>query len=401
MKRLVANESVRVIALLALLIGAKAMLLGYGGIVTPLSWPTGAARSWTNNAFETISSRELNREAREALTAGYYEGLMNEGSRLSGMNRLVNDSRVPQFQDNSQPDRRETHDFLFYELIPNSDIPDYRDKRARYRLKTNSAGFADREYSVEKPAGVRRIAMMGDSVARGQGAPFGEAFESLLERALDARVKASSGPGGGVEILNFSVGSYNITQQMEIARTRAATYHPDAYVYCLSPLSVYRQWARHLALVMNQGIDLKYDYLRQLVKESGVKVNDSMGVFDSKMARFRLPTIRWALAEMQAHARREGASMLVLLVPDVSYGSQMSESFLGIHEILRDLEQPYVPLIDAFDNAGDLTPYRVADSDRHPNAEGHKRLFDRLYQQLESNPSLMATLLGAGSNASH
>jgi hypothetical protein len=395
MKRALGNEAVRILLVLVVLIGAKAMLLGYGGVVKPTRWPTGAAREWSNNLLETISSRELNKEAREALTAGYYEGLLNEGSRISGMNGLVNDRRVPKFQDNSQPDRRETHDFLFYELIPNSDIADYRDERARYRLKTNSAGFADVEYTLDKPAGVRRIAMMGDSITRGQGAPFGETFEALLERTLDARVKAAGAGPSGVEILNFSVGSYNITQLMEIARTRAVTYHPDVYVYCLSPLSVYRAWARHLALVMNEGIDLKYDYLRQLVKDSGVKPNDSMGVFDAKMARFRLPTIRWALTEMQAQARQENATMLVLLVPDVNYGSQNSESFLGIPEILRDLGIPSVSLIDSFNGLGDLTPYRVADADRHPNREGHKRLYDELYRRLEADPSLMAALIGA------
>jgi hypothetical protein len=401
MKRVVGNEAIRLVVLLLVLIGTKAVLLGYPGVMKPLSWPTGSVRAWSNNLFETVSSRELNKEAREEMTAGYYEGLLNEGSRLSGMNRLVTDTRVPKFQDNSQPDRRETHDFLFYELIPNSDIADYRDARARYRLKTNSAGFADREYTLEKPAGVRRIAMMGDSITRGQGAPFGETFEALLERTLDARVKASGGSPAGVEILNFAVGSYNITQLMEISRTRAVTYHPDVYVYALSPLSVYRSWARHLALVMNEGIDLKYDYLRQLVKDSGVKKNDSMGVFDAKMSRFRLPAIRWTLAEMQKQARGEGARMMVLLVPDVSYSSQNAESFLGIPQMLRELDIPSISLIDSFNELGDLSPYRVAEADRHPNREGHKRLFDELYRQLDADPALMATLIGAPANASH
>jgi hypothetical protein len=399
MKSLLRNEAARLIAVLLILIGAKALLLGYRDVVKPLPWPTGPVRAWSNNVLETISSRELNREAREALTAGYYEGLLNEGSRLSGMNRLVNDQRVPKFADNSQPDRREIREFLFYELIPNSDIADYRDDRARYRLKTNSAGFADREYTLEKPAGVRRIAVMGDSITRGQGAPFQGTFEALLEEALDARVKASPG-GGGVEILNFAVGSYNITQQMEMARMRATAYRPDTYVYCLSPLSVYRSWSRHIALVMNAGIDLKYDYLRQVVKESGVQVNDPMSVFDSKMSRFRLPTIRWALTEMQALARSQGASMLVLLVPDVGASAQVHESFLGIPEILRDLKVPTISLIDTFDGLDDPLPFKVGDNDRHPNAAGHKRLFEKIYRELEADPALMATMLGSPSNAS-
>ena len=382
------------VILLVLLIVSRVAVQGYRDAVPPLPWPNGAAREWLASVFETIASRELNKEGREALTAGYYEGLMNEGSRLSGMNRFVTDNRVPTFQDNAQPDRRETHDFLFYELIPNSDIADYRDARARYRLKTNSAGFADREYTLEKPARVRRLAVMGDSVTRGQGAPFGGTFEALLERALDDREKREFGADTGVEILNFAVGSYNITQQMEMARTRAVRYSPDVYVYCLSPLSVYRSWARHLALMMNAGIDLKYDYLRKLVKDADVGVNEPMGVFDSKMAKFRLATIRWTLQEMKAHARDNDAEMLVLLVPDVGRPAQMTEAFLGIHEILRELEVSFVPLTDTFADVPNLAPYKVADNDRHPNAEGHRLLFQRLYERLEQDADLRRLVLG-------
>jgi len=391
---LLRSEPGRLMVVAVLLIAAKVALLGYRSRVDPLPWPTGQVRLVANDLIGKMSSRELNREAREELTAGYYEGLINEGSRLSGLNRLATGDRVPTFRDNAQPDRRETHDFLFYELIPNSDVADYRDDRARYRLKTNSLGFADREYTVEKPVGVRRVAVMGDSVTRGQGAPFGGTFEALLERELDARAKARPGGADGVEILNFAVGSYNITQQMEMARTRVERFEPDVYVYCLSTLSVYGRWWRHLSLVINEGIDLKYDYLRKMVADADVRVNDPVGVFGAKMARFRLPAMRWALSEMQAHAASRNAKMLVLLVPTVTTPAAMKENFLGVPEILRDLGIPYVSLLDTFEGVSSLPPYRVADNDHHPNAAGHQRLFEQLLKGLDSDPALMRIVAG-------
>jgi lysophospholipase L1-like esterase len=393
LKPILRNEAARIVALLIALIGAKAVLLGYADVVTPLPWPTGSVREWSDNFVRTLSSRDLNKEAREELTAGYYEGLINEGSRLSGMNRLLSDRRVARFEDNAAPDRRKTGDFLFYELIPNADIQDYSDERAKYRLRTNSAGFADREYPIDKPAGIRRIAVMGDSITRGQGAPFGGTFEALLEGALNERVKASG--GAGVEILNFAVGSYNITQQMEMARTRAVAYKPDVYVYCLSPLSVYRSWARHLALVVNAGIDLKYDYLRKIVKEAGVGIEEPRSVFDAKMARFRLPTLRWALSEMHAHSQREGAAMFVVLVPTVGDEDQMSGSFVGVDDILQELGVPFVSLLDTFEGLSEPNAYRVGENDHHPNADGHKRLFEQLQNKLDADPKLLASLVGA------
>jgi lysophospholipase L1-like esterase len=385
------GDALRVMAVIVALLALKTGLLGYGSLVKPMAWPTGETRRSLDNLVETLSSRDLNKEAREALTAGYYEGLLNEGSRISGMNQLLADSRVADARDNLQPDRRQIKDFLLYELIPNSDIADYRDERARYRLKTNSAGFSDGEYSLEKPEGVRRIALMGDSITRGQGAPFGGNFESLLEQQLN---ESNQGAWPKIEILNFSVGSYNMTQQLDIASTRARAYRPDAYVYGLSPLSVYRRWGRHISMLMSEGIDLKYEYLKSLVKKADLRADDPVGVFDAKIAKFRLDTIRWTLSEMKALASREQASILILLVPDVARSPKVSEDFLGVPEILRDLDIPYVPLVDAFDEATDLGPLMVAENDKHPNAEGHRLLHRLLIERLRADPEKMAVFVG-------
>jgi hypothetical protein len=230
------REALLVIAVLLALGALKLWVVGHAGVLAPADWPRGTLRMWLDRVVATVSSRELNKEAREALTAGYYEGLLNEGRRLSSMNLLVTDKRRVNFELRDEPDRRETHDFLYYELIPNADVPDYPDHRARYRRKVNSAGFSDQDYPLERTPGLRRLVLLGDSIARGQGAPFGRAFEGLLEEQLNAR--DVGGEIKGYEILNFAVGSYNLTQQLGMATMRAQAYQPDVYVYALSTLSV-------------------------------------------------------------------------------------------------------------------------------------------------------------------
>ena len=380
MKRWFGTEVLRVLLVLTALLCAKVIhLVGW----TPAPVTT---------VVDTLSSRGLNKEAREALTAGYYEGLINESSRVSAMNRLVTGNRRITFEDRSQPDRRETHDFRFYELIPNSDVDDYRDSRKRYRLRTNSAGMADREYTLEKPDGVRRIAIMGDSITRGQGAPYLGTYETLLENRLND--PASGGRAGGVEILNFAVGSYNITQMMETAKVKATPYQPDVYVMAMSKLSVYRSWGQHIALLMNAGIDLQYDYLRNMAREAGLEADDPIGVFTAKLDRFRLPTIRWVLNEVKDHAASHDARVVVLLVPTVEDVEVLDEEFLGVREIIRDLDIPFVDLLHTFADV-DQSEYRVADNDFHPNAAGHELLFRRLYEDVMSDPMVARALLGA------
>ena len=379
MKQLLGTEASRALLVLVVLLCAKGIQI--------VGWSPDAG----TELLDTLSSRNLNKEAREAMTAGYYEGLINESSRVSSMNRLVTGTRRITFEDRSQPDRRETHDFRFYELIPNSDIPDYRDGRQRYRLKTNSAGLADREYTLEKPAGVRRIALMGDSITRGQGAPYLGAYESLLEQKLNEA--PTGGPATRIEILNFAVGSYNATQMLETAKVMATPYKPDVYVIAMSKLSVYRQWGQHIALLMNAGIDLKYDYLRNMTREAGLNPTEPIGVFDAKLARFRIPTLKWVLSELQSHAVANNATVVVLLIPTVEDTAVLKEEFLGVPEMIAGLGLPVIDLVDTFTNV-DQSAYRVADNDTHPNAAGHQLLYQRLYERIMADPQLRATLLG-------
>jgi hypothetical protein len=343
-------------------------------------------------AVTTMANRDLNREGREALSAGYYEGLINEGARLGGMNRLVTNSRKVTVEDPTQPDRQRVQDFLYYRLIPNADVPDYVDHRAKYRLKTNADGLSDREYTRSKPAGTRRLALVGDSITRGQGAPFQENYEALLETALsEERARDGRGP---VEIINFAVGAYSVMQMMDTALTRASTYDPDVYVVALTDRSVYRAWGRHLAQLLQADIDLKYDYLRSLVKQAGVTKDDSYGMFDAKMARYRIPTIRWSLEMIRDHARARGASMLVLLVPAVDDPKAVAEEFLGVQQVIDDLGIPSIDVLNTFAAVPDRAVVRVHDKDRHPNREGHRLLFESIAAGLRQSPAALAAVHG-------
>jgi len=386
MKRMLSSELGRVVVALFALLTLKAIHVA--------GWPQGIAGAWRDDIVSTLSSRGLNKEAREALTAGYYEGLLNEGSRLSTMNRFVMDDRRPGWEADKRPEGRLTNDFLYYEHIPNGVTPDYEDDRFRYMLKTNSAGLGDKEYPLVKPERTRRIALMGDSITRGLGAPPGGNYESLLEDALN---KAhTTGEIERYEILNFAVSGYHITQQLESAKVKATPYKPDVYVLALSDLSVYRRWHGHISSLMYSGIDLKYDYLRSLVREARLTPDDPIGTFDARLARYRLPTIQWVLSELKTHVAAQNAELMVILVPTTEDPKVLAEAFLGVRELIAGAGIPVVDLLGTFAAVEDLAEYRISEGDRHPNPAGHRLLFDQLYARLLADPGLLQVLTGSG-----
>lgn len=94
--------------------------------------------------------------------------------------------------------------------------------------KVNSAGLMDREYSVEKPEGVYRILVLGDSFAEGLRVPMDTAFHSILEEELNAA-------GKRVEVINAGVAGWGTDQQLLFYREIGRKYAPDMVLLAFFP----------------------------------------------------------------------------------------------------------------------------------------------------------------------
>jgi lysophospholipase L1-like esterase len=251
--------------------------------------------------------------------------------------------------------------------------------------------MADKEYSLEKPARTRRIAVLGDSLVRGLGAGTGAGFEALLEERLNAVHRSSV--IDRYEVLNFGVEGYRITQIVDVAALKVPPFSPDVYVVGLTDIAVFRKWGHHIAQLVHDGIDLKYPFLRQVIERSGVSARDSITTFDAKMAPFRIPVFRWALTQIRNRAEASGASMVVLLLPTVQEPSELRDNFGDAYPVLDELRVPTIDLLDAFAHT-DYDALRISAENRHPNRAGYRRLSEQLYLRLLENPAAAAAVLG-------
>jgi lysophospholipase L1-like esterase len=361
--------------------------------------PESAVRDAASELLDVMQRRELNQEAIADQTAGYYEGLLNESGRVSSMSAILS-GRLGRSSEASAADRilavrrpdrfLMRDDFLFYEQRPNLDLPDYEEGGPR--MVTNSVGLSDVEYSVERRPSTRRVAVLGDSVTRGLGAPFGTSYEALLEEALNRQ--DMSPEVQGFEVINFAVGGYRLTQVLDAAVVKAAAYRPDLYVVPLTELSLARRWGDHVKALVAAGIDLKYEFLREVVRASNLLPDDSAETADAKLAPYRIETVRQILLEIQARAATQDADVIVLLVPTVRESKQLRAEFAGVHEMLGTLDIPVIDLLNTFENVQDLDRFRVSPDNFHPNQAGHARLFERLYRSIRSDPAIRAAVIG-------
>jgi hypothetical protein len=90
-------------------------------------------------------------------------------------------------------------------------------------VRINADGFRDDAWSVEKPAGAYRIAVLGDSIVAALQVDHAELFTTRLQQRLDAE----SGPGRSVEVLNAGVDGYGTLQELLVLRDHVARFAPD------------------------------------------------------------------------------------------------------------------------------------------------------------------------------
>jgi len=127
----------------------------------------------------------------------------------------------------------------FYEPDPVLGARHIPNARGRWRqacfdvpIRINSHGFRDVEHLLEKPPGIQRIIVLGDSIAEALQVPLEGSFPRRLETLLN-------GGGGGppAEVLNFGVSGYGTAQEYLSLKTRGAQYRPDAVVLVFTILN--------------------------------------------------------------------------------------------------------------------------------------------------------------------
>ena len=94
----------------------------------------------------------------------------------------------------------------------------------------SSAGLRDREYTREKPQGIRRLLLFGDSFAEGWGVEMAETVGRRLELALN-----SNQTDPIFQVLNFGVAGFGTDQELLYFDEVGRHYDPDHLLVLFYP----------------------------------------------------------------------------------------------------------------------------------------------------------------------
>lgn len=352
-------------------------LLGLG--VAP--WP---AVSW---AVGPLRDNVLNLHDTERMERGYYENLLDaQGSRnapsVSAELPPPDRRSLPRVAMASGPMITPVADLREYTLTPGFVEP------ARFGRWTNNGwGLRDREHTRRKPAGTRRIALLGDSIGAGWGVEDGAGFEPRLETALDSWSQASGGPA--IEILNFAVPGHAPGQRWEqFVRLGGWETRPDLLLYEATPADP--GWDdRRLRVLLPQGLGWDAPQYREVLDRAGI-----VPTMSREALKRRLSSHRWELLEAVYHSitgacQAWGIPSVWVLLPRIGRPSDDGERRRLVELARRSGFTHVFDLSDVFDGREPET-IAVSPRDYHPNTAGHARIASRLIEIFTAEPGRIA-----------
>jgi lysophospholipase L1-like esterase len=135
-------------------------------------------------------------------------------------------------------------------------LPYYPDEVCGVRLQPGFRGwwskegaaaiaFRDREHSIDKPPGVIRVAVLGDSYVEAFQVPQSAMFGSVLERELNTQA-ADAGIAESFEVLSFGVSGYSTAQELLALRQHVWQFEPDIVLLAFLPANDVRGNSRAL-----------------------------------------------------------------------------------------------------------------------------------------------------------
>lgn len=327
---------------------------------------------------------ELNARDAAQLQRGYYEELVGV-NRFNGelWNLYVQKSADwPRLQDLGG--LRKTNDMLRVELNPFLGLMFHG-----HPFGTNQWGMRDQEYTQVPSPGTWRVAVLGPSYVMGDGVPDGHTFEALIEGRLN-RERPVAGPTRW-EFLNFGVSEYSpISNLIILENGRVASFKPNAILLVGHGADL--MTTDHVLWGINNSA-ITHDYLKRAVDSVGAV----KGLPRTELLRRLRPLERQIVVEtfrrIKAIGDSIGAPVFWVYVP-TPMQKPTEERERAIVEVAREAGLPVIDMRGLF--AGmDEPSLVVADWDRHPNAEGHRLIAERLYQELLTH----AQYLGGPQNA--
>ena len=290
--------------------------------------------------------------------------------------------------------------FYFQDITSTPNIKTYFGKRWwQNNVRQNSLGFREREFQLEKPAGIYRIAIIGDSFSYGQGIPERERLSNLIEETMRKE-------GHSIEVLNFARSGTATVNHVDILQNDVLKTTPDFVLLQWLPNDMEdyefrKQTPRAAPLLPSEvlhPIFMKSSALYYIAQENWLRIQERLGLvksYDTLLSQLLDTQNYWFQRAMDALKRfiricqQKNIPMAIILFPMLHNDLGTGYVFASFHE--KVIEQCAASGIRCVDLRSVFAPYLnrqtphglwVNRLDPHPNGLANRLAMDKILKEL-------------------
>jgi len=319
----------------------------------------------------SIKSDKLATWDAENQERGYYENVMNSNRVNVEAVSVGNLKPLDWVELHETKGVRFTDDILIYEPLPNARIT-FKNRI----LTTNQWGMRDQPYEKKKPAGTYRFALLGGSYEMGSGVADHETFESLVEERLNQL------GGQNYEILNFAVGGYGLERIVKVVDTKVFPFQPDA-VLIVAHTRERERTVTALIRILNAGVSPEYDFLKQIVRESGFRRDMSFVEAKRSLLPYADRILEWSYRRISQECLKHGSTPVWIFLPTLE-GRTSREEVSWLLTLAGRLGFVTIDLTPVY-GTHDLEKLQCATWDTHPGSKAHKLISNLLFKRIVEN----------------
>ena len=269
---------------------------------------------------------------------------------------------------------------LPYKKLPFHHFPNRQGDYYGVNIRTNSLGFRDYEYAVEKPKDVKRIVFLGDSFTLGWGVALKDLFSKQLEQMLKEK--------GNFEVINMGTGNYNSTMQVELFKLKGLKLNPDLVILVyfvndveptpknLSAFSYFmKSHSYFFAFLFDRHIKLRLKFDRGFNWEQYYQKIYSDPVLTANQSA--------SIKELSALCRRKGIKLLLVSLPELHILEKYPFSFATEHikKLAEEADVAFLDLLDALIGYEPASLW-VSSEDFHANARANSIIAQAIYRKI-------------------
>jgi len=236
---------------------------------------------------------------------GYYEQL-NEGTLQAGPYLVRGETSVQQeFAGQFLSMVRPRRDIQLLELIPGWE-GDFDGKKTT----VNRWGMRDKPRVLAKPAGTKRIAVVGSSVVMGLGVDDDHTITQELERRLN------TSEDGAVrwEVLNFGMGRTYAVERRALIEHKVLAFEPEVILY-VTHQDEYFQVAKNLGRAFAHGFRMEDEALDELIRNHGISRNSTDFEIESGFRQMSAEILDRTYKRLSAIAEESGTKIVFVYLP--------------------------------------------------------------------------------------